>query len=205
MQIYNLFPGSFASNCYLLIANGHAAVVDPSANADTILAEVKKSGAVLDKILLTHGHFDHIFSLDELREKTNAPAYIHKDDADMPEDAHKNAFYTFFHSLRSYRRPEHLLQDKDELTLGDEKITVLHTPGHTKGSVCYLCGDSLLLTGDTLFYGNIGRCDLYGGNEGELRSSLHFLRTLPPELRIYPGHGESCSLGEALNSLYFYD
>lgn len=203
MQIYNLFPGSFASNCYLLISDGHAAVIDPSASADTILAEVNKRGAVLDMILLTHGHFDHIFSLDQLREKSGASAYIHEDDADMPEDAHRNAFYTFFHALRSYRRPERTLKDKDELSLGKERITVLHTPGHTKGSICLLCGDALF-TGDTLFYGNIGRCDLYGGDEEKLRASLDHLRSLPQDLTIYPGHGESCSLGEAFRSLYFY-
>ena len=203
MQIYNLFPGSFASNCYLLLSDGHAAVIDPSASADTILEKIKDTGAVLDMILLTHGHFDHIFSLDELRERTGAPAYVHAADEELPEDAHKNAFYTFFHSLRSFGRPERLLRDKEILTLGNETISVLHTPGHTEGSVCFQCCDALF-TGDTLFYGNIGRCDLYGGDEDTLRSSLDFLRTLPSDLTIYPGHGESCSLDEAFRSLYFY-
>ena len=106
MEIYNLFPGSFGSNCYLLISGNQAAVVDPSADADTILQKGAEKGATLQYILLTHGHFDHICSLDTLREKTGVPAYIHKGDADMPTDSRKNAFSIFFGQERSYRAPE---------------------------------------------------------------------------------------------------
>ena len=200
MNIYNLFPGSFGSNCYLLISGNQAAVVDPSADADVILQKIAEKGATLQYILLTHGHFDHICSLDTLREKTGVPAYIHKGDADMPSDSLKNAFSVFFGQSRSYRAPEKLLADGDVLTLGDEDIRVLHTPGHTEGSVCYLCGDKLLLTGDTLFDRGFGRYDLYGGDPYKLRNSLARLALLDGSLTVYAGHGCPTDLEDAVQN-----
>ena len=96
MQIINLFPGSYNSNCYILVHGGEAFVIDPSASAKSILARVEQEGATLKGILLTHGHFDHIVSIDTLRQKTGAPVLIHEDDMELPGDSHKNAFYDFF-------------------------------------------------------------------------------------------------------------
>ncbi len=198
MELRNLWPGSWGSNCYLLLQNGHAFVVDPSADAKTILSAVHQSGAVLDGILLTHGHFDHIISIDTLRDLCpGCPVYIHADDMDFPQNADKNAFSAFFPMERTWRRPDKVLQDGDVLTLGGQSIRVLHTPGHTPGSICLLCHQEFLLTGDTLFASGVGRCDLYGGSLEQLRQSLHQLRELPASLPIEPGHGASCSLGEA--------
>ena len=201
MEIRNLYPGSWGSNCYLLVSDGHAAVVDPSADARTILNAVSAEGATLDCILLTHGHFDHIVSVDRLRDATGAPLYIHKFDAEMLTDGHKNAFYTFFRMDKVYRPADKLLSDGDELNLGNECIRVIHTPGHSQGSVCYLCNDELLLTGDTLFSDTYGRYDLWGGDGQTLFSSLSDMRNLPQNLPIYPGHGESVLLGTALDRL----
>lgn len=200
MEIYNLFPGSFGSNCYLLISGNQAAVVDPSADADVILKKALEKGATLQYILLTHGHFDHICSLDSLREKVDIPAYIHKGDADMPSDSHKNAFSIFFGQERTYRSPEKILGDGDVLTLGDETIRVLHTPGHTEGSVCYLCGEKILITGDTLFDRGFGRYDLYGGDPYKLRHSLKRLSQLDRSLTVYAGHGSPTDLGDAIQN-----
>ena len=200
MEIYNLFPGSFGSNCYLLVSGNQAALVDPSADADVILQKVAQKGATLQYILLTHGHFDHICSLDTLREKTGVPAYIHAGDADMPSDAHKNAFAIFFGQERIYRAPEKTLGEGDVLMLGEEQIRVLHTPGHTEGSVCYLCGKNILITGDTLFESGFGRYDLWGGDPFKLRRSLSRLSTLDHSLIIYAGHGCSTDLGDAVQN-----
>ena len=206
MEIRNLYPGSWGSNCYLLTTGGHAAVVDPSADAHTILNAVKAEGATLDFILLTHGHFDHIVSVDTLRDATGAPLYIHAFDAEMLTDSRKNAFYTFFRMEKSYRPADKLLSDGDELTLGNETIRVIHTPGHSQGSVCYLAGDALLLTGDTLFSNTYGRYDLWGGDAQTLLASLSDMQSLPQDLPIYPGHGESVPLGTALDQLrYLFD
>ena len=199
MEIFNLFPGSFASNCYILIANGEAAVVDPSASAHTILEEIERRGAKLQCVLLTHGHFDHILTLDELRDASGAPVYVHEADAEMLPDSEKNAFLYFFGTSRAWRPADKTLADGERLVLGGEEICVIHTPGHSKGSVCYLCNGEFLVTGDTLFDGNIGRSDLYGGDTSELLASLYKLRTLPRNLTIYPGHGTSARLGVSLD------
>ena len=203
MKIQNLYPGSWGSNCYLLECGTHAAIVDPSADANTITTLLAQKGLTLDFILLTHGHFDHIVSIDSLRELTGAPVLIHEADLSMPEDAHKNAFYTFFRMERAYKRPDRALQDKEILHLGDESIRVIHTPGHTAGCVSFLCNDEFLITGDTLFADSYGRYDLYGGNASALFQSLRSLRDLPQNLTIYPGHGECARLGDALDTVLY--
>ena len=139
MNILNLYPGSWGSNCYLLSVGTHALIVDPSANAQTILSATEQIGATLEGILLTHAHFDHIVSVNGIRDQINIPLYVHEDDAELITDAHKNAFYTFFRMETDYRPADKLLRDGDTLSLGNEMIKVLHTPGHSAGSVCYLC------------------------------------------------------------------
>jgi glyoxylase-like metal-dependent hydrolase (beta-lactamase superfamily II) len=96
-----------------------------------------------------------------------------------------------------------LLKDGDTLSLGDETLKIISTPGHSKGSICILCGDKLI-SGDTLFANGFGRYDLHGGNANELSESLASLKTLDPELRIYPGHGDTAKLGRALENLLYY-
>ncbi|MBQ8432323.1 MAG: MBL fold metallo-hydrolase [Clostridia bacterium] len=201
MRIRNLYPGSWGSNCYLLISGGNAAIVDPSADVKTLTAALKEEGASLRCILLTHGHFDHIVSLDTLRQATGAPAMIHASELEFPSDSHKNAFADLFFMDRTYRAPEEGLCDGQTLWLGEESIRVIHTPGHTCGSVCYLCNEEFLITGDTLFDGGYGRFDLYSGDARALMRSLLSLRELPGHLPIYPGHGGSTTLAQALNKL----
>lgn len=203
MEIRNLYPGSWGSNCYLLTANGRAAVVDPSANADAIVNALKIEGATLDYILLTHGHFDHTVSVDTLRDATGAPLCVHPDDAPMLTDAHKSCFYRCFQKELSHRPAERLLEDGEVLDLGGETIRVIHTPGHSPGGLCYLCNDEFLITGDTLFSDCHGRCDLWGGSNHVMRESLRSLATLSPELSIYPGHNDPAPLGVALDSIIY--
>ncbi len=203
MEIINLYPGSFGSNCYCLFSGTEAAVVDPSARVSAILSALEERGARLRLILLTHGHFDHILSLDELRATMQVPVVcIHKADADLPGDATKNAFRSFFGTDRTWGAPNRLLSGGEALWLGEEAIEVLHTPGHTAGSVCYRMGDKLL-TGDTLFDGGYGRYDLPGGNAHELSASLQMLRALPGSTAIYPGHGGATMLSRAFEGIPF--
>ena len=204
LEIQNLYPGSWGSNCYLLTSGSHAALVDPSADASTLADAIQSSGTTLDFILLTHGHFDHIVSIDTLRQRFDAPVLIHEDDAEMLGDSRKNAFYTFFHIDRTYKDADRTLVDQEELRLGDEIIRVIHTPGHSKGSVCYLCNGEYLLTGDTLFDEGFGRYDLWGGSAAILKDSLSRLRTLDQFLPIYPGHGAYATLGNALDMCAYF-
>ncbi len=199
MKILNICEASWAANCYLLISNTHALVIDPTASVKAICEALEAENATLKGILLTHGHFDHIVSLDTLRDKLGIPAYIHKEDAIMLTDGKKNAFFELFGRERSYRAADNFLSDGDVISLGEEKLTVFHTPGHTHGSVCYIA-DGVLFTGDTLFADSYGRCDLWNGDEEKMRSSLHKLRMLDPDLTIYPGHGKSHKLGMALDN-----
>jgi glyoxylase-like metal-dependent hydrolase (beta-lactamase superfamily II) len=201
MKIRSICPDSFASNCYLLIEGREALVVDPGVSLASIQQALADEGADCRGILLTHGHFDHVLSLDELRDAyPNAPVYLHTDDAELLPDGEKNAFSLFFGQDRAWRPADHLLGNGEIILLGDERIRVVHTPGHTRGSVCYLCGGDLI-TGDTLFADGYGRCDLYGGDWGALCASLRKLTELPPTLRIYPGHGPVSMLGDSLGEI----
>lgn len=210
MQIHNLYPGSWLSNCYLLTAFGadgkkHAALIDPSAPTEEILNLLECEGATLDMIVMTHGHFDHIMTLDEIRKATGAPVYIHEGDAEMLTDSKKNAYYFFFRDEMRQSEADRTLKDGDILTLGNEALKVIHLPGHSKGSIALL-GNDFIITGDTIFAEGFGRYDLHGGDALTLRKSLNSLKELDPTLTIYAGHGESAKLGSALRAIsYFLD
>ncbi len=201
MHIVNLFPGSFGSNCYLIEDSGHALIVDPSAAASSILKRLQNDGCVPDAILLTHGHFDHIMSVDTLRDAVpGLKVYIHEADAPMLTDGDKNGFSFFFHRERIWRAADEHLYDGQILTVGNTRLEVIHTPGHSPGSVCFLCAEAgILLTGDTLFADNIGRYDLWQASFHALHASIQALGALNGALTIYPGHGDTESLSHALN------
>ena len=204
MKLISLTPQSFASNCYLIVCGTHAYVVDPSASVERILSSLREHGATCDGILLTHGHFDHMLSLDALKNAfPDTPIMIHASDAENMADGEKNAFATFFGYGKSYPPADKLLREGDKIPLGNEYLTVLHTPGHTKGSVCYLSSDdTLLLSGDTLFAQGYGRYDLYGGDGTTLAASLRRIASLREKDPILAsGHGEQCRLSEALGEL----
>ena len=202
MKILNLCEGSWPSNCYALVSDGHALIIDPSASAKVILEAIAAEGAVLEGILLTHGHFDHILSLDTLREKSGVPAYIHREDAIMLTDGKKNAFYEFFGKEKAYRAAEIMLSDGDKIPLGNETLTVFHTPGHTHGSVCYIT-EGNIFTGDTIFADTYGRCDLWNGDIEKMKASLKKLSTLDRSLVLHSGHGVSVTLGNALDNILY--
>ena len=200
MQIKNLYAGSFASNCYIVSDNGHAAVIDPSAPVGDILHYLNSNGLTLDHIILTHGHFDHMLTLHDLKRKTGASVCIHRDDAENMSDGRKNAYSLFFGGNMVFPECDKALTHGDCIPLGEVMLRVIHTPGHTKGCICIEADDSLF-TGDTLFADSYGRCDLYGGSFVTLRSSLKYLREYSKNknLTIYPGHGGTAKLRSALD------
>lgn len=210
MQIIQICPKSFASNTYLLISGSSAFVIDPSVSVDAIIDSVKKFNASLEGILLTHGHFDHIFSIDTLRERLNIPVYIHSADAPMLTDGKINGSYTLFQREFFHKPADLFLEDGQKILLGNEQIEVLHTPGHSKGSCCFIIPTDehgiAVITGDTLFSDSVGRCDLYGGSHKELAASIKKLYQFDESALIYPGHNNITTLGNALDcTAYFFD
>ena len=205
MKIRNLFPGSWGSNCYLIEDSGEALIVDPSAAASAILRTLREDGCTPVGVLLTHGHFDHIMSVDTLRAaEPGLKVYIHEADAPMLTDPDKNGFAFFFGQDRAWNAADVLLRHGDTVTVGRSALTVVHTPGHSPGSSCFLCAEEkVMFTGDTLFADNIGRCDLWGGSYATIRRSLASLRAYDGTITIYPGHGDDSKLARALdNTMY---
>ena len=205
MEIISLPTVGFTSNCFIVHNGKEAFVVDPSISEKKILKALNDRSLSLKGILLTHGHFDHIWRAQEIREETRAPLYVHELDNEMLIDADKNAYRTFTGNDFTIKKADVLLRNGDVIELGDEKITVLHTPGHTRGSVCYDTGDSII-TGDTIFAEGFGRCDLYGGNMSALKESIKKLTEMAKtENRwLYSGHGESSTLRKATENLKYY-
>ena len=156
MEIISLPTTGFSSNCYIIHNGKEAFVVDPSISEKTIIATLNENKLTMKGILLTHGHFDHIWRAQELRDELNVSLYIHELDDEMLTDSSKNAYRTFTGQDFTIQKANILLKDGDAILLGEEVIKVLHTPGHTKGSVCFDTGDSLL-SGDTIFSEGFGR------------------------------------------------
>lgn len=195
MFIERIPAGVYAVNCYIFADDktDKAVVVDPGGDVDKIIEVLENNDLKLNYIILTHGHGDHIGGVEELRDKTQAPIYIHKDDANMLRNANINHSTTIVGSKVEIE-PDHLLEDGDVLDLGELKLNFIHTPGHTKGGVCIQV-ENALFTGDTLFANSIGRTDLEGGNQEELIDSIkNKLFVLNEELTVFPGHGPASTL-----------
>lgn len=185
MKIERIVCGAYAENAYCI--DGEL-LIDPG---DDLPALARLSGGI-KAILLTHGHFDHMLAAEELQKRTGVPVYVHPLDAPMLSDASLSAYNP---EVSSLPQPGHIA-----CTAYPESLfgfRVLHTPGHTPGSVClYHEGEKVLFSGDTLFRAGFGRTDLAGGSMHQLLSSLRTLLALPRDVRVYPGHGESTTIDE---------
>jgi len=197
MNIELLCRGMVESNCYGLVNGEEVVLIDAGAYPDTIEAILARRGLKLKAVLLTHGHFDHILSVGFIKEKYDVPVYIHENDAEMLTDGYKNAYSVFFRGEWDGETADVLLKDGDKIEFFGEEIEVVHTPGHSEGSVCFKVGNDLF-TGDTIFSRGTGRCDLYGGDDDKIRESIAKLDQLPNNITIYPGHGIACPLGESM-------
>lgn len=195
MLISQLTVGLLGTNSYLVRDREakQAVLIDPGAESARLLAELGQDRLMM--ILLTHAHFDHILAADDVRKKTGAPLFVHTDDAELLGDGEKNGSMSVLCRDLTVSPADRLLKSGEEIPFGNSAFRVLHTPGHTRGSVCYLFGNTLF-TGDTLFAGAAGRTDLYGGSGEMLLRSLKKLRDLPGDFDVLPGHGEATSLGE---------
>lgn len=189
--------GIYAANCYIVFSEKTRSgiVIDPGGDVDDIVSNLDKNNIHVEYIVLTHGHGDHIGGVKELKEKLNVPVVIHKEDAEMLEDASLNLSSTMAMGEIEIT-PDKTVEDRDTLVFGELKGRIIHTPGHTMGGMCLLVEENLFC-GDTLFKGSVGRSDLYGGNHGILMNSIkEKILTLPDNIMLYPGHGEPTTVGE---------
>lgn len=193
LKIEQMELGPVQTNCYI-VSNDlkEALIFDPGEEAGKIEALLKKRGLVPLAILLTHAHFDHIGAADELRESYKIPLYLHHAEKDWLGRPNLNGSGKYA-ALPDYRIQDAdiLLSDEKELTIGPFHIGVLHTPGHSPGSISFtFAEEGFAIVGDTLFRGSIGRTDLIDGSEKKLLESIRSsLLTLPAETVLFPGHG----------------
>lgn len=188
--------GAYQENAYLLCPEGgrDAVLIDPGDDLPRLERALGDAGRTLRAILLTHGHFDHILAAQPLSRITGAPVYVHDADMEMLCNEAKNAYSAACSSLPS---PVNLLADPLEKSIDVAGIhfEVIHTPGHTCGSVCFYDRENaLLFSGDTLFCAGFGRMDLFGGSPSDMRHSLRRLFDLPGETMVYCGHGGSTTI-----------
>ena len=187
MEIKTLILGDIEVNCYLVSTEKAAVVIDPGYRSDEALEFLENAKCKERLILLTHAHFDHIGFADELSAITDTEIAIGEKDAPALNDNNLNLSAPFGAPLSPFNA-DILLCDNGEITVGDLKFKVMHTPGHTIGGVCYLC-DDVLFSGDTLFNGSIGRTDFPGGSFEVLKKSIQKIYTLPDETVLLSGHG----------------
>ncbi len=189
--------GEIETNTYVLESNDEVAVIDPAICSE--LLNEYLDGKNVKYVLLTHGHFDHIAGVNPIVEKWGTKVLIHETDEEMLHDGTKSFYTSHFGTEQPPVLADKLLKDSDEIALGDATIKVMHTPGHTLGSVCYIDNNSkIIFSGDTLFKLSAGRTDLAGVSPlkaGRLEiESLQKLANLNGDYEVYPGHGESTTL-----------
>lgn len=193
MSTQRLTLGPLDTNCWLVDdgAGGPVLVVDPAAEAARILEAL--GSRLVAAVALTHGHFDHLGAVREVIDSTGAPLVVHADDAASITTSTGNggALFGFPETAPGADRT---VRDGDVITVGDLGFKVIHTPGHTPGSMC-LFGGGTLLSGDTLFAGSVGRTDFPGGDMAAMRRSIARLASLPDDTRVCPGHGPETTIG----------
>ena len=199
MKLLSVTVGPFQENSYLLIddATGDAVVIDPGDEGDRIIEMIESSGATLRGVWLTHAHLDHIGAVSAVRRRFgNVPVHLHTLDRPV-YDAGSFFAESYGIPFEQPEPPDATLSDGDIVEVGDLRFTVIHAPGHSPGHVVFH-GHGVLLGGDVLFAGSIGRTDLPMANPEHMQQSLNKLAALPADTIVYPGHGNTTSIGDEL-------
>ena len=207
MYLETLVVGDIDANCYIVAAEagGETIVIDPGGNAQMILDTIAAQNLTVKYIMLTHAHWDHFAAAAELAQKTGAEIGIHKLDRDALADPKLSLAYMFGDVVNVDPATVMELEDGRRIKFGDHEAEVLHTPGHSPGSITVRVDDHLF-TGDLLFQRSIGRTDFPGGShEGLLKSVRERIFTYPDQVKVYPGHGPSTSVGEEKRENPYFD
>ena len=193
MIVKPITGGMFESVSYLVGDKGKALLIDAGVKSDKVLLAAKELNLTIEKIILTHGHIDHIAELDNIAEHTNAQVYIHVDDEMALTDAKYNVS-AYTGTATTFKCKSETLRDSSVIHLGDLEFKVIHTPGHTPGSICVEVGNNLF-SGDTLFNSGYGRVDLPNGSFDDIYNSIvDRIFILPDDMIVYPGHGSSTTI-----------
>ncbi|RKD34646.1 MBL fold metallo-hydrolase [Thermohalobacter berrensis] len=204
MILQRVPAGIYGANCYILgdEVTKEAIIVDPGGDVDDIILKIKELDLNVKYIVLTHGHGDHIGGLIELKDKMDATILIHENDEELLIDAEKNL--SSHMSMDNIEiKPDKVLKEGDKLKFGKYEAIIIHTPGHTKGSICIKV-DNNILTGDTLFAGSIGRTDLYGGSFDKIIKSIkEKILIYDDDVKLFPGHGPVTTIGIEKNTNTF--
>lgn len=198
MQVETLIVGQLQTNCYLVYCEKtrRCLIIDSGDDADFIINKIRDLNLKPMAIVVTHGHFDHVLAVTELRLGSNMPFYLHKKDWFLFKRGGETAEY--FTDLKGDPaiKPDKFLKEGDWLKFGQEKLKVIETPGHTPGSISLYSGkDGLVFVGDVIFaYGGVGRTDFSYASQGRLGESIEKLLKLPDRTIIYPGHGRKTSI-----------
>lgn len=197
LMVRGVVVGLFRENCWVVGSRrtGEGLVIDPGDEPEEIQALARDLGVQIRRIVCTHAHLDHVMAARAIKEATGAPVLLHPDDLALLRAVPQQAAF-FGLAAEAPPEPDYLLRDGDDLEIAGTKLQVLHTPGHTPGSVS-VYGAGLLFSGDTLFRGAIGRFDLAGGDYGRLiQSVVDRLLRLPDDTVVLPGHQESTTIGQ---------
>lgn len=192
MDIRSFQLGPVGTNCYIVTKNDKSIIIDPGHNDERLMDYIRKENLNIEKILLTHGHFDHIAGTDMVRDATGAKVYIHELDNEMLSNPNKNGSALMMGMGIKIREADEFVYEGEKIDFEGSEIEVIFTPGHSKGGVCYKIDDAgVIFCGDTLFLRSIGRTDLYGGSIEVLESSIrNKIYTLDKNYTLLSGHGD---------------
>lgn len=195
IKVFTQPLGPVEANCYVVVKDHHALVIDPGDDFSALKRLLTEEEATLDAILLTHAHFDHIGGLDGLIEEYGVDVYMNPKEFDFLDDMRLNGTAYFYAKVKSHAVPKAVHDGMQKI--GAFEVEAKTLPGHSVGSTIYRIEDTLF-TGDVLFQGSVGRVDLPTGSERDMMASIQYLKTLPQDLVVYPGHGPATTIGQEL-------
>jgi glyoxylase-like metal-dependent hydrolase (beta-lactamase superfamily II) len=196
MIIKSLIVGPLECNCFIIADENtkEALVIDPGDEPDRILDFINENNFQLKFIICTHAHFDHVAAVSDISKETKAKIVLHRDDLEIYERTKDQAALWGF-ELESQPAPDIFVSEGDILEIGNLRFEIFHTPGHSPGGIC-MYGEGILITGDALFAGSVGRTDLPAGDIEKLKTSFKRLMSLSDEVRVLPGHGPETTIGQ---------